>query len=612
MLVRLKQSCPRPAPPCGGYYFIASANGSDSIRHITTGVFVLHAMSPKIQGEASQGAPATRKRDACQAEIAAAGQSKKPGDSKPTYVDRMKLATAAATKRTDKAPGAIPRASDVLANVDRACIVQPDDNVASRIGNPHACFCFAVHTHGWPETSQSEQKGDTGVFGYYTVGSKDRLSYARIVQLGWAAGRDAATQILSAKTFTVKPDGFVISGEATEKHGISQAHAEREGRPLVDILREFMDDLDAVVTGHGARVVAHHLEFHATIVQYELGRAGLATERDVWARTARSHGYCTMNPELGRWLRLCNGEEIGGVTTKHTPALRDVAKSFWKQKAEVVTSSRDTTGTTASLLHRVFMAIVARAHGAKAALAERLGAGAPPLPAIIAGRLANPAEIISIDIETHGWPSTPTHVRIGSFGWHFCEEEGLCDFARIVQVGWVIGRADLSYPRKVKNYYIKPADFVVTPAATRFHGITHDFAVQRGHPLDQVLMELMEDAETAHNRGARLCAHHLEFDAGIILHELQNCLGGQAASAWTRIAMGGYCTMNADLGGWALPRLSKDVQKVAVGKRFLPLANMAAALKIPQYDDLLSRHHDASADAEVAFLIYAAALSLAG
>ena len=469
-------------------------------------------MSPKIQREALQKAPATRKRDACQAEIATTVQSEKP-----TYVDRMKQATAAATNRTGKAPGAIPRASDVLANIGRASVVQPDDNVISRLGNPHACFCFAVHTHGWPETSQSEQKGDMGAFGFYTVGSKGRLTYARIVQLGWAAGRDAATQILSTKTFTVKPNGFVISGEATKKHGISQAYAEREGRPLVDILRDFMGDLDAAVTGHGARVVAHHLEFHATIVQCELGRAGLTLEHDIWTRTARLQGYCTMNPELGRWLRLCNGEEMGGVTTKHTPALRDVAKCFWKHKAEVVTSSRDTTGTTASLLHRIFMAIVARAHGAKAVSPERLGEGAPPLPAIIAGRLGNPSEIISIDIETHGWPSTPTRVHIGSFGWHFCEEEGLCDFARILQLGWAIGRAGLSTPRTVKNYYIKPSDFSVTHAATRFHGITHDFAVQHGHPLDQVLMELMDDVETPHKRGARLCAHHLEFDAGIIL-----------------------------------------------------------------------------------------------
>ena len=110
---------------------------------------------------------------------------------------------------------------------------------------------------------------------------------------------------------------------------------------------------------------------------------------------------------------------------KHTLSLQDVANSFWQRKANVISSCRDTTGATASLLHRVYTAILARAHGAVAAIAHGAAVRKISLIAIIAQRLGNPAEIISIDIEMHGWPSTPTRVHIGSFGWHFCEDENL-------------------------------------------------------------------------------------------------------------------------------------------------------------------------------------------
>ena len=75
--------------------------------------------------------------------------------------------------------------------------------------------------------------------------------------------------------------------------------------------------------------------------------------------------------------------------------------------------------------------------------------------------------------------------------------------------------------------------------------------------------------------------------------------------------MRGYCTMNAELGGWGIPRLSKQKQTETTGNRFVSLATTAGALNIDGCDDLLARHHDAGADAEVAFLIYAAMLNLA-
>ena len=72
-----------------------------------------------------------------------------------------------------------------------------------------------------------------------------------------------------------------------------------------------------------------------------------------------------------------------------------------------------------------------------------------------------------------------------------------------------------------------------------------------------------------------------------------------------------YSTMNAELGGWAIPRLSKQKQTETIGNRFVSLVTTAVALNIDGCDDLLARHHDANADAEIAFRIYATMLNIA-
>ena len=547
------------------------------------------------------------KRDERPAETGVTQNEKKR--ARPNYLERMKQSAAEAAMKQIKTPQVLPRAADIMDRLDRTFVVQPDATVVARIGNPEVCFCFAVHVHGWPEKGQPGHQGDVGRFGFYTWGNRDCLEYARIVQLGWVAGRDSATQIFAEKNYTVRPEGVVVSELAARHHGITREYADRAGRSLKDVLNEFADDLTTVLTSgrRAARIIAHHLEYHATIVEHELGRAGLTTARDLWVRLVREQGYCTMNPALGRWLRVCSGQEVGAETAKHTLSLQSVADAFWLGKSKVVTSGRDTTGTTASLLHRVYTAIVARAHGAVAALST-VDVPKATLPAIMANRLGDPEEIISVDVETHGWPPSPTQSRNGALGWHLRAEEGMFDFSRIIQLGWVIGRADLSIPCQKRSLFIKPDGFVITSAAVKYHGITQEHAAEHGYPLQQVLNKFMEDVEAASSRGARLCAHSLEFDAGLLIRELQRCGLDKDAITLEQLAMRGYCTMNPELGSWVIPRLSKEKQTSAIGNRFVSLPSTATALNIERCEELLARHHDACADAEVAFLIYAAML----
>ena len=56
----------------------------------------------------------------------------------------------------------------------------------------------------------------------------------------------------------------------------------------------------------GARLVIHHLEFDAGIIDRELITAGLLHHRERWQSMARA-GFCTMDPTIGKWIQLCCG-----------------------------------------------------------------------------------------------------------------------------------------------------------------------------------------------------------------------------------------------------------------------------------------------------------------
>ena len=216
-------------------------------------------MAPKtnLVGEAF----ATRKRDACQAEIAAAaGQSKKPGDGKPNYLDRMKQATAAATK---KAPQKIPSAAAVLAATTEPRLLPPPAILAKRLGAPARVIAIDVETHNWSDSEKSVRR--IGPFGWYTLKEECAMSYARIVEIAWAIGPADASAAAKVKSLLVQPNGFEISAKAAKFHKITNETAIGDGEPLATALVAFMAD---VLEEHsrGGRVVAHHLDFVSTCI----------------------------------------------------------------------------------------------------------------------------------------------------------------------------------------------------------------------------------------------------------------------------------------------------------------------------------------------------------
>ena len=74
------------------------------------------------------------------------------------------------------------------------------------------------------------------------------------MQLGYAIGPVDAK--VNTKKFYVT---FEVSAKATKLHGISQETLMAAGKPLEEVLREFLSDVIEACR-KGARVVAHQIE----------------------------------------------------------------------------------------------------------------------------------------------------------------------------------------------------------------------------------------------------------------------------------------------------------------------------------------------------------------
>lgn len=224
----------------------------------------------------------------------------------------------------------------------------------------------------------------------------------------------------------------------------------------------------------------------------------------------------------------------------------------------------------------------------------------------LARRLGSPELLIGIDIETHGWPNGDQKGRIGQFGWYTVNRETLLEFARIVQIGWAIGRVDEPASACVKTAFVQPDGFQITQDATDFHKITQAFAAQDGRPSADALCDFMADVSEAHSRGGRVVAHNLEFDAGVILNELKRCKLYELCEAWRRIAREGFCTMDYEVGRWVLTCCG-DLVGPETKKHCLGLKDITNKL-LQDSDKHLANHHDAGSDAKLTRLVYIALL----
>ena len=85
------------------------------------------------------------------------------------------------------------------------------------------------------------------------------------------------------------------------------------------------------------------------------------------------------------------------------------------------------------------------------------------------------------------------------------------NWPRVVQLAWQVHGPEGEL-LEVANHIIRPDGFTIPFNATKVHGITTDFALQKGEPLSEVLTKFNRSLETAHY----IVGHNLDFDRNIL------------------------------------------------------------------------------------------------
>ena len=222
-------------------------------------------------------------------------------------------------------------------------------------------------------------------------------------------------------------------------------------------------------------------------------------------------------------------------------------------------------------------------------------------------RLGSPARVIGIDIETHDFdPHERARARYGQFAWYTLKDRSVIERTRLVQIGWATGPADATAPSTTKSFFVQPSGFEVAERIETWSEgkITHAIATEKGRPLAEVLQEFMVDIMDEYARGARVVSHHFEYDAGIILCELERAGLRDLSERWLSIGRSvGYCTMNYEAGRWLL-LCEGMVDKGLTWKPCLALSTVVSKLFPNEKEELLAEHHEAGADAKLARLVY--------
>ena len=107
-----------------------------------------------------------------------------------------------------------------------------------------------------------------------------------IAQIGWTVGGIDQDEPRVVQR-VIKPEGFHISADATQKHHTSHEAAMNNGEPLQQVLKDLLADVRACCVTCKGRLAAHHLAFDAGIVAHELIRCGLGELYEEWASFAR-------------------------------------------------------------------------------------------------------------------------------------------------------------------------------------------------------------------------------------------------------------------------------------------------------------------------------------
>jgi DNA polymerase III epsilon subunit-like protein len=142
----------------------------------------------------------------------------------------------------------------------------------------------------------------TGVPRNYNAPASNTQNWPRLVQLGWIV-TDEEGNTLSQGNEIVKPEGFVIPADAARVHGITTERAQREGKPLREVIEAFLKGAQQTKC-----IVGHNISFDQKVVGAELYRLGIpdtiSTAKSLCTMQAGTD-YCKIPGYYGyKWPKL--------------------------------------------------------------------------------------------------------------------------------------------------------------------------------------------------------------------------------------------------------------------------------------------------------------------
>ena len=140
-------------------------------------------------------------------------------------------------------------------------------------------------------------------------------NWPRMVQIAWLL-YDKNHNLISEKSYIIKPEGFSIPIDASNVHGITTEKALESGIGIETVLNEFSESIDK-----SEMIIAHNIDFDIKIVGAEFLRSNIKSNLFTKSR------FCTMKETV----KLC---KIPGRYGYKWPTLSELHYHLFKKNFE--------------------------------------------------------------------------------------------------------------------------------------------------------------------------------------------------------------------------------------------------------------------------------------
>ena len=118
--------------------------------------------------------------------------------------------------------------------------------------------------------------------------------------------------------------------------------------------------------------------------------------------------------------------------------------------------------------------------------------------------------LIFIDTETNCFAD---EIGVNTYDRPFINNEGKVNYPRICQISWIVTSTSGEVLVE-RDFIIKPKDFLILPSAEGVHGISTEYALEHGYPIEDILEILKLDIDTYNCY--KIIGHNVKFDAHMI------------------------------------------------------------------------------------------------